>query len=274
MLTSFNLSESAASLNADSVCGLLTAEEKSAIDAFYASRDTTLHWLFSPPFSDEPGLRANLLLLLFSAAETYFRRVIGEVLSMCPIAADHAAGQQIPLGSVAMFGTQRLGFSISDTKGLTSAGEIVSRTQKLLGVSIDKNTSLGVAIAQFENACTLRHAIVHSSCELLYSNRKDLKVSRAGRLAVQVDDAGAQEILQIVVNAVRSYNNRIGNEIIKRWFVHGYLVGEWASDKQMFLPVVALFSSRVDGMPANNAYQLYLSMRKTMKMAMASNGAT
>lgn len=89
---------------------------------------------------------------------------------------------------------------------------------------------------------------------------------------MQVDDAGSQEILRIIVNAVRSYNNRIGNEIIKRWFVQGHLVGNWAEDKQMFSLAIALFSSRADGMPTGNAYQLYLSMRKTMKAAIANNG--
>ncbi len=265
MLTTFNLSESAANLNPNAICAPMPPENRSAIDVFYSSRDTTLSWLFMEPFSQQPELRANLLLLLFSAAETYFRRVIGEVLSMCPIAAEQAASQQIPLGSVAMFGPQRLGFSISDTKGLTSSGEIQSRTQKLLGISIERNSSLGVAISQFESVCTLRHAIVHSSRELLYNNRKDLKVAMAGRIAVQVDDLSAQDIVQIVVNAVRAYNNRIGNDVIERWFVQQHLIGKWSTDREIFNTAIDFFQSKMDGLPRISNYQLYRSLSKTMR---------
>ncbi|WP_421575620.1 hypothetical protein [Stenotrophomonas maltophilia] len=265
MLTKFNISESAANFDPDLICTSFSGEKRSAIDAFYETRDLTLTWLFSPPFSDNPSLRANLLLLLFSSAETYFRRVIGEAIALCPFAAEHSGGQQIALGSVAMFGSELVGFSISDTKGLTSAGEIASRTSKLLGLPIDKNSSLGVAISQFESICVLRHAIVHSSCELLYSNRKELKVKHKGRLVLSINDAGAQEIVQIAVNAVRSYNNRIGNELIRRWFTDGHFTGTWRDDRDTFCRATSLFRSKVDELDALSDYKTYLSLRKSLR---------
>lgn len=265
MLIQFNSAESSVSLDAAALCESIPTIAESAIDAFYGVRDATIKWAYQEPFSTEHSLRSNLILLIFSAAESYFRRILAEVLTRCPIAAEAAAQQQIPLGAISTLGLSNLGFAISDTRGLTSSGEIIARTKNLLGITIQKTSSLGVAIEQFEKVCHFRHSIVHSSGELLYNNRRELSLKNSGRLYVQIDDKGIQDVVQVVVNAVRAYNNIIANEILQRWFVHNYFIGRWPQDKQSFCDLMKLFVSSRDGCISQSEFKLYDGVRKAMK---------
>jgi hypothetical protein len=267
MLADFNKPESSISVDASSMCKPIVgdATTESAIDSFYYSRDAVIGWAFQLPFTSEAALRVNLLLIVFSAAETYFRRVISETLSLCPVAADSAAQQSVPLGAIASFGLGNLGLVISDTRGLTSSGELLQRTKNLLGLSVVKTSSVGAAIDQFERICNLRHCIVHSSGELLYNNRRDLHVKATGRLCISLDDKAFQDVVQVVVNAVRAYNNFVANEVLQRWFSSGHLVRNWRRDKKAFLRLHSLFTSNRDAVLSGSPFEVYERARRTMK---------
>lgn len=265
MLAEFNMKESSVALDESALCHAISNSGASAIDDFYESRNSIIQWAYQHPFSLETSLRANLLLIIFSAAETYFRKIIADSLSLCPIAAESAAQQQIPFGAISSFGIGNLGLVFSDTKGLTSSGEILQRTRNLLGLNIVKTSSTGVAIEQFERICTFRHCIVHSSGELLYNNRRELQIKTPGRINVIFDDKAFQDVVQIVVNAVRAYNNFVANEILQRWFTSGYLIGKWGKDKKSFSSFCNLFISHQDALLEQSPSELYKKFQRKMK---------
>ncbi|QKL93044.1 hypothetical protein HI802_13550 [Ralstonia solanacearum] len=265
-LAKYNNEESTVTIKFSDLCKSVFPPNESAIDTFYRVRDVVIVNAYKDPFASDPSLRSNLLLLLFSGAESYFRRIISEVLSFCPIAAEAAAQQQVAFGAISTFGISNLGFAFSDTKGLTSSGEIINRTKNMLGISISKTSSIGVSIEEFERICNFRHSIAHSSGELLYTNRRDLKIATSGRLQVEIDNKGIQDIAQIVVNCVRAYNNFVANELIQRWFSEGCLRGRWQSDRRIFNSHYSTFSSRRDGMPSDSAHEIYKTAKSKIKM--------
>ncbi|MFM0192124.1 hypothetical protein PQQ65_03450 [Paraburkholderia strydomiana] len=267
MLIDFNKPESAIKLDFSRLCGIAPKPGRSAIDTFYAARELALTSAYQEPFASDEKLRSNLLLLVFSAAETYFRRVLAEAMALCPIAKESASQQQVSLGAFAAFVEDDIGFAISDTRGFTSSGEILTRTKTLLGISIKPNTSVSVAIADFERVCNFRHSIAHCSGELLYNNRRDLNVSMHGRVIVSFDDKAFQDVLQVVVNCVRAFNNVIANEILQRWFVHKILKGQWSSDKKIFERHNEIFHSVIDNPKAQDFEQLYKNCKQQMKVA-------
>lgn len=257
MLEQFNLSEASVSLDFEASCRAKSPPTVSAIDEFYAARDATLQRAIAEPFSSEPSLRHLLVLGLGSATEAYFRRLMAEVLDVCPRAREAAGAQMVPIGALESFGSSHLGMAIGDTKGVTSQGEIANRTKQILGIVIGSNTSLGVAISEFEQVCHLRHAIVHSAGEVLFNNRRELKISLSGRREVDLDLVAFDKVLQVMANVVRAYNNFLANKCIERWIVSGVLKRRWDRDRGKFTKLVSIFKSDVDSMPAGSPQLVY-----------------
>ncbi|WP_224022736.1 hypothetical protein [Burkholderia vietnamiensis] len=266
MLIDFNKSESAIKIDFSQLCGVAHPPASSAIDTFYTIRELALTSAYQEPFASNETLRSNLLLLVFSSAETYFRRIIAESMALCPVAKESASQQQVSLGAFSTFTADDIGFAISDTRGFTSSGEIVTRTKTLLGISIKANSSLSAAVSDFERVCNFRHSIAHCSGELLYNNRRELNLSMHGRVIVSFDDKAFQDVLQVVVNCVRAFNNTIANEILQRWFVQKIFKGQWSSDKKMFERHHGIFRSSTDNPEPPDYEQLYKTCKQQMKV--------
>jgi hypothetical protein len=261
MPTQFNAFEVSVALDFNTVCTTKPTANSSAIDEFYDVQKRVIVLAASPPFSTNLEVRHLLVLQLCSAVETYFRRIFAEVMAICPIAKELASGQMVAYGAVAALGAADLGIAISDTRGISSVGEIKSRTEKLLGIPIKQGSSVAAAIELFEAVAQLRHAIVHSSNELLFNNRRELSIKVPGRIMEAVGDVDFQLVVQALVNVVRAYNNHLANELLVRWFTKGVLTRKWQSDKAKAQKLIRLFASNVDSMPADSPKELYDALK-------------
>lgn len=262
----FNHPEASAPFDANSACAPRTAADESAIDEFYGRRDWVISNAFTTPFSEDPELRNVLALGLYSASEVYFRRILSEVFEICPIASDHGASQQIPLGAVSMFPSSSLGLAVGDGKGFSTSGEVVARTKNILGIVIHPTSSAGVALKQFDDACQLRHAIVHQGGELGFGNRRLLGLNVKGRVRVRMDDACFQSLVQRLVNAVRAYNMIVPNEVLRRWFTEGVMTRTWRRDRARFSKLLRTFASARDATLSDAAFPIYSSLRQQYRV--------
>lgn len=149
------------------------AASASPIDAFYAARDWSISCAGVAPFNGSAAHLQLLLPFVFSSAEVYFRQVLAGCISLCPISEEAASTQLVPFGAAKVYKLADLGLVIKDTTGLTSTGEVASRTNKLLGLQFKQNSSEAIALTKFDQACHVRHALVHTAGELLYNNRSN-----------------------------------------------------------------------------------------------------
>ncbi|MFL6586297.1 MAG: hypothetical protein ACJ8GV_05375 [Luteimonas sp.] len=217
--------------------------ELSPIDAFYEDRKRSLA-LASSPILNTDEMRALALIPVFAGAEMYFRRFIARAIEVCPLCEEIAGTQQIALGAFAALGKSEMSFAIAEHQGFTSEGEIPRRTNKVLGIDLNRSSSVRAAVADFESLCHLRHAIVHCGGDLMYLNRRQLGITEVGRLQVRVDVAAFQGVILKVSNLVRSYNSHVGLELAKRWFREGHVGASWQKDRVKFKKLIdALWSS-------------------------------
>ncbi len=260
MALRLNHSETSYPIQFERLCARKAAPTKSPIDEFYITFNKVIRKASQSPFNTDTASLQLLLIPLFGAAELYFRRFISVAVSVCPLCREQASTQQINYGAVAAFGVDGIAVAFGEHEGFTSDNAIKRRTLNILGVEIKPNTSAFSALEDFETVCHLRHALVHLSGELLFLNRRKLKVSRPGRLVLQLDAAAYQAVAGKVCNAVRAYNSYVSNELIKRWQDQGYIVGQWRRDSQKFRQFLSMTLSKHDigACDPRNMYDAFL----------------
>ncbi|WP_370307723.1 hypothetical protein [Sinimarinibacterium flocculans] len=246
MTVRLNHSETSYPIQFDNICARRAAPTRSPIDEFYIAFDKAIKKSSQPPFESDSASLQLLLVPLFGAAELYFRRFISVAVAICPLCREQASTQQINYGAVAAFGIDGLAVAFGEHEGFTTDGAIRRRTLNILGIEIKQNTSAYIALEEFETVCHLRHALVHLSGELLYLNRRKLKIARPGRLVLQLDAAAYQAIAGKVCNAVRAYNSYVGNELLKRWQDQGYIAGQWRRDSHKVRQLLNMTLSKHD----------------------------
>ena len=79
----------------------ISISKKSPIDNFYETT-SEINTKCTPGFISSNGSSITSLMLvgLISATENYFREILGEILSICPIAQKKSVEQKIQLGSL------------------------------------------------------------------------------------------------------------------------------------------------------------------------------
>lgn len=230
---------------------------QSPIDLFYLSRRESLDLAGRAPFNTDPRSLPLALVPVFAGAEMYFRRFIARVMDICPVAAETAATQQVAIGSFSKLDRSERAFAISEHQGFTSEGEIARRTLKVIGVDVNRSSSIKSAIADFESLCHVRHAIVHCGGELMFLNRRQLGLIDTGRLVLAMPIAEFQGVVLKVSNVVRSYNHNVGLELIRRWFKEGVMTGQWGKDRLKFAKLIEILWSAEDMKAAPDLKALY-----------------
>lgn len=260
MAMRFNSPETSFQLTLNAAAVAAAAPIESPIDLFYQQRAVALNLANTYPLNED-ATRPLALVPIFAGAEMYFRRFIARAVTICPIVAEQAATQQVALGSFAFLDKSERGFAIAEHQGFTSEGEIGKRTQKILGVDVNRHASLKAAIAEFETLCHLRHSVVHCNGEVMFLGRKNLGISKVGRLTLSISLSDYQGVVLKVSNVVRAYNTAVGTELCKRWFRESHLSGKWSADRRRFSKLAELVWSSVDMAGPPNLRLLYDDIR-------------
>lgn len=258
-------SEESVTLDPNSYCGTAQAESASPIDEFYVYIQEIL------PLGKEDDLRNNnvlgriLLLGLVSGVELYFRSIIAKIISICPIARDHASKHLLSLASLDYYGPDRVGLGLLEGTSFATEGEIARQTDRLLGVKWNQNSSTDVAIKKFEMLCHLRHAAVHSRGELSSGNLRSLGIrDRQSRKALFVMLPQLHEAAVTCQSAVRAYNLYLYRKSVERWIAHGILSGAWQRDAPVFKPLFKVFVSKRDQAGLTSAFYVHKNLRDSI----------
>lgn len=231
--------------------------DESPVDAFYRTSQEILRAATLQFITNHPAVAGLFLVGLVSATENYFRDVLSRVVTLCPVAQEAAASQQIALSSVIWHGgdnaPERGALELKSLASAENLRKAFKDFAKLDGKWIEKAKTLNGAIDEFDKVCEFRHNLVHSGAVLAGRNAVALQIRGPGRaMMVAPGYAEIQEVADVCTNLVISANTELFAVLAERW------AGDWrkkpnwdpGAEHALFKEIWALFRSQRDD--ANN----------------------
>lgn len=257
-----------------------------AITAYFDAAEGLIKRILVPPFNSDTEVLGLLLLGVASAAELYFRSALGAAIEICERCQTHAIKLSIPHGAVRYYGTAALPIALGaiEHESLADAGRLRAELKRFTGFEVQKNSSLDIALNQFDLVCEARHAVVHTRGLLGLSGAKELSPGRrvVGQVFITVDVL--LELAKITHNTVRAFNRYLFEELLFRWLSNGDLRGSWTVDRIRFSQLVNAYVKTDEcdfGTDVHAAYNAVLPnikarngaavSRKSTRIAKASN---
>lgn len=262
-----NKSEEVIVLDMATLCGDPPEVNGSAIDMYYETAESLIKRTLDAQVADDTILLRLFLLELISAAEYYFRSILAALPSVCRASGSLIEKSMMMLGAVSYYGPTQLAFGVFEHASLSGKGEVVKYTRDLAGFNIHKESSVGVALAEFERVCQLRHAIVHAQGRLWYKNICELGLPQSKPRCVCLTALGFQGCVARTHNAVRAYNAFVGNRVIGTWASSKLLTGKWSDDRALVEAFHGLFYSKKDGSGEADPRSLHARLCKQLKLA-------
>jgi hypothetical protein len=226
-------------------CCSKATESACPIDAFYGNVGEVLKLGLPDSLNSSPTLGRLLALGLVTGTEAYFRSVFLGMLE---------------IGALDYYGKSKIALGLFEGVSFADGAEIKKRSNNILGFSWKDQTSLGVALVNFDTVCHIRHASVHSQGQLNRGNAKVLGIKNSDFSSlgqVVVDFPHLQKIALVCSALVRSYNAELFPATVDKWLSAKVLSGTWAKDKAIFGPLVELFCSQRDAIGPKTAHARY-----------------
>jgi len=259
-----NKAEEAVAIDYDLLCVDAQDSDQSPIDEYYEHATALVVRAGRPENAGDDMLLGLLLLELVSSAELYFRKILASLPTVCPLVRAHCSTQMIPLGATSYYLEDWRVLGALEHVGLSGKGEIAKATRSVTSIEIKDNSSPGIALADFEKVCHLRHAVVHARGQLWFRNINELRLQASQPRRVQLGVLGFQGLVAKTHNAVRAYNRFVANAVVQRWIGENILTGRWVSDKRRFTRLHTLFYSHVDSAGHANPRLAYEVIRKAL----------
>jgi hypothetical protein len=148
-----------------------------------------------------------LVLGAISSCEHYFRRILSEIVTLCPL-SNNICKKDLSINyyNASYYKNFSISSALLDNSIFSSAENIISETKKFTGISVKDSSSVEAALKEYHKVCILRHAIVHSLGNLGGKNLYDLKLERTNKSMVALTYESLSEILAVCLNAIRAYN--------------------------------------------------------------------
>lgn len=193
--------------------------------------------------ASDPTLIRLLVLGAISSCEHYFRRILSEIVELCPI-SKNICKQKHSVNYYSAFYYKN--FSISsallDNSVFSSSENIVAETLKLTGIKITDSNSVDAALKEYHKVCIFRHAIIHSYGNLGGKNLYDLKIERDKKSTLALTYESFSEILAVCINAIRAYNSFMWKALISRLKNSNQAISdESLLDAKLLNSVIAIF---------------------------------
>jgi hypothetical protein len=221
----------------------------SPIDAFYAASSDILT-KSSPTFYIEYGddFVGLLFVGLISATENYFRDILGEILSICPVAQSQAADEKVQLGSLLWGQTNLHNRSAFEFLALSSGKNVKETFQKFIAHTIAQQGVWCSMLVEYDKLCEFRHAVVHSGHIIAGKNALKLSLKPSKRVMRLTMDYGRLQAAGRVCTAfVQAANIELFEMIVNRWAVAWRKLPSWCPEQEQSLKkIYSIFLSKRD----------------------------
>ena len=189
-----------------------------------------------------------LVLGMVSAAEAYFRRVIGLCIDLCPIAKSCAIEKTINLGGLLWHNSLDLSRSAFENYSLASSKDLTKVSREFLQFDLN-NKDFRDPIQSFDDICQLRHGIVHNDGLMPGKNALALEIPSFERpVRIIIRYAQIQEIAAISNTLVFLYNRKLFEEMCERWAVKWRRKKDWKPEEQdsLFTKIHSIFCTQTE----------------------------
>lgn len=209
-----------------------------------------------------------LLLGLVSSCEYYFRRVLSETVSSCPISRAHCSRHDVKYSAATYFAARNIGLALTDDAVFSGAHNIETETKRLTGISVSDSTSLKEALSEYQKVCVIRHASVHSYGLLGGKNFSELDIDSTGNCEVALTSKSFQEIADVCLNLVRAYNRQLWTTLVSRMNSRGNLkFNDSEKDRDLFFKIASVFWSQPVLLKIGDIPKLYVMIMTSLKQA-------
>ncbi len=220
------------------------------IDNFYATT-SEINTKCSPNFILTNGNVISSLMLvgLISATENYFREILGEILSICPISKIKSAEQKIQLGSLLWGDRSVHNKTAFEFVAFSSLKNIIDTFNNFLDHKVAQHGSWKLGLLEFDKLCELRHAVVHSDNLIAGKNAIKLNLQNSRKpQRIKIDYHNLQYASLVCTSTVQAANNELFEMMVTRWAEDWRRLGcsaELLSDKNL-LKIRKIFLSKRD----------------------------
>lgn len=192
--------------------------------------------ILTASISNDAELLGLMIIGVISAAEFYFRSVLGRVVQICPLCARQAEATQVPAGAFSFYESSDYSFALGamEHESLADAAKVAQYINKLTGFKANDDSSVAAALQGYESLCELRHCLAHARGFVGLKASRALGLEQRALAKVLVSQTGAFELLKLSHNAVRSVNRFLLDSLVNRWIDGDVLCGVWANDRTKF----------------------------------------
>lgn len=220
----------------------------------------------------------NLFLLgLVSNVESYFRRIIREIILIDPISYNRCLEQSLTYAAAIHHTEALLPEALLEHCSFISCENIKTTVSTFTGLSFGGQTieekEVKSCVLLFEQLCQLRHCIVHRAG--LLGSKNAIKLGLDSHKSffekpICLDLNFLQQASSICLNCVKSFNTFAFNSLIKRYIENKKqdIIWNYTTDKKWFIKYYSLFNSEainrdlnVQGEKTYTAKQIYDSLR-------------
>jgi hypothetical protein len=186
--------------------------------------------------SNDAELLGLMIIGVISAAEFYFRSILGRVIQICPLCARQAEATQVPVGAFGFYESSDYCFALGamEHESLADAAKVTAYIGKLTGFKTNEDSSVAAALQGYESLCELRHCLAHARGFVGLKGSRALGLEQRALSKVLVNQTSAFELLKLSHNAVRSVNRFLLDSLVNRWIDRDVLSGTWMDDRDRF----------------------------------------
>jgi hypothetical protein len=207
-----------------------------------------------------------MIIGVISAAEFYFRSILGRTIQICPLCARQAEGAQVPIGAFSFYEDSDYCFALGamEHESLADALKVAAYINKLTGFKTSDDSSVVAALQGYESLCELRHCLAHARGFVGLKGSRALNLDHRRMSKILVNQNGAFELLKLSHNAVRSVNRFLLDSLVNRWIDRDVLTGAWADDRSRFAMVWRSFSMTGEDGFNGNMRSAYAVVRRSI----------
>lgn len=186
--------------------------------------------------ANDAELLGLMIIGVISAAEFYFRSVLGRMIQICPLCIRHAESAQVPVGAFSYYDGSDYCFALGvmEHESLADAAKVTSYVSRLTGFKTGDDSSVVAALQGYESLCELRHCLAHARGFVSLKGSRALGIEQRQLSKVLVAQDGALELLKLSHNAVRAVNRFLLDSLVNRWIDRDLLSGTWTEDRGRF----------------------------------------
>jgi hypothetical protein len=213
------------------------------ITEYFRAADSLVRKITDSTYAADAEMLGLLLLGVVSAAEFYFRSVLGVAVTVCPLCCRNNDMLQVPIGSFEFYSGSGYSHALGafEHESFADAKRIRTECKKLTGFDLNDDSSANKAIQDFEILCELRHCLIHARGFIGLKTCKALGVEQRSLQKILVGKKEIFELLKLSHNAVRAFNRFLAESILNRWIDQDLLSGGWKTDKKIFSAVIREF---------------------------------